>query len=94
MLIRTALGAIACLGIVLAMANASPMPHPGAKIINVREALARQSFHNTPASEEAAAGWKSLPRVVFLRQRDQVLDPIKLLPGVKPLLDGLAQFPH
>lgn len=94
MLIRTALGAFTCLGIALAMANASPMPHPGAKIINVREALARQALHNTPASEEAAAGWRPLPRVVFLRQREQVLDPLKLLPGVKPLLDGLAQFPH
>jgi hypothetical protein len=94
MIIRTALGAFACLGVALAYANATPLPHPGAKIINVHKSLARQSMHNTPASEEAAAGWRPLPRVTFLRQRDQALDPIKLLPGVKPLLDGLEQFPH
>ncbi len=92
MLIRTALGAFTCLAVALAVANATPMPHPGAKIINVRQALARQALPNTPANEEAAAGWRPLPKIVYLRQRDQALDPIKLLPGVKPLLDGLEQF--
>ena len=51
MLIRTALGAMTCLGLALAFANAAPMPHPGAKFIKVKQSVARQSLRNTPASE-------------------------------------------
>jgi hypothetical protein len=94
MLFRTALAATTSLGIALAVANATPLPHPGAKIINVHDALARRSLHNTPSNEDGAASWRPLPRVTFLRPLDKQLDPIRLLPGVKPLLDGLDAFPH
>jgi hypothetical protein len=94
MLIRTALASITCLGVALAVANATPLPHPGARIINVHDALARKALHNTPANEDGAASWRPLPRVTFLRSPERPLDPIRLLPGVKPLLDGLEAFPH
>ncbi len=94
MLIRSALAAFTCLGVALAVANATPLLHPGAKIIKVRDALARKSFHNTPANEDSAASWRPLPQVTFLRPRETTLDPIRMLPGVEPLLDGLGSIPQ
>jgi hypothetical protein len=92
MLMRTALGATTCLGVALALAHATPFTHPGAKFINVKEALARQSLHNTPANEEGAAGWRPLPRLTYLRQPERPIDPIRMLPGVQPLLEGLDRL--
>jgi len=92
MIYRSLVGAFGCLAVALACANASPPRHPGAHFIDVHAALARLALSHTPASEEAAAGWRSRPHVTFLRAREQQLNPINLLPGVKPLLDGLQQF--
>jgi hypothetical protein len=94
MLFRSALGASAALGIALAAANATPQSHPGLKIISVHDSLVRRSLGNTPANEDGAASWRQLPKVMYLRTPERSLDPIRLLPGVKPLLDGLEALPQ
>jgi hypothetical protein len=94
MFLKSAITASAGIGIAVALAtaNAAPLPHPGAKIIKVKQSIARQALRNTPDSEEGAASWRALPKVTFLRPPEKPLDPIRLLPGVKPLLDGLERL--
>ncbi len=100
MIFRTLLGGTACCTVALAMAGASAgtPPAPGVKIIHVPHILAREVLPDPPADESAAAGWVSgsgsLPRIVRLRKPDTFLDPIRLLPAIKPMLDGLLHFPQ
>ena len=96
MLLKTATASLlgCCVLALAATANgASPFPAaPGAKVIHVRQALARERLPDAPADEASAAGWqhRPLPRVTYLRKRTEPFNSAKLLPGVKPLIDSLS----
>ena len=98
MMLRMTLAGAALMAVASAYANGTVTTAPGLKFIHVRIITDRSAMPNPPADETASAGaatssW-SLPRVTYLHQPDQALDPVKLLPGVKPLLDGLKAFAH
>ena len=98
MFLKSLLCGTVFVAVVLAAAHAASLPAPGLKFIHVREALSRLELPNPPLNEDAAAGLSdrpnALPRVIRLRRLDLQLDRIKMVPGVRSLLDGFERVPR
>jgi hypothetical protein len=92
MLVRTLLGSAGCLAIALSISYAAPAP--GLKIIHVHQVLSRRALPATPASEDAAASLRWLPRVIRLRPAEKSFDPYNMLPDARLLTDPFRYLPQ